>query len=308
MRKQIFLLSIILAHSSLFAQIPSTGAENWNFTEFLKTDLNVVLTGNKDVDEPLKSAFDEFWKLNAVHFITQEEFDDSVRDRSKFFFAPFKVTTQRIDGETEKVEHERIDFTWALTSGGWTKPDDISPIYYMYVILVSRFHDETIYSMSYRFNAQIKLMNDAMTKIRDEKAKISSSSDGMKFMERYFVNPQELKRMKLLIDEGIVQPEDFNKSESYSQNQLLTYKASAGLEEIQKAYPYNFEVVSQERIRQALDEREEGVAVISCVAFTNRVIHIFEASTLDCIYFKADVMGLSMKGKHYKELVKEMER
>lgn len=289
-----FILGLLLSIPS-FGQFPLMGFGSKHFDNLDGKTLSVVVSGNSVMDENLRSSFSDHWNFSDVEFISPEEMAYGITDENKYFFLSVNVSTTM---EGQVLNSTRTNKYLIITRGGYKSIDKVDKRKWVFALPMDFFNDEQmIPDMAYRIKPCIKLMNDAMTTIRNEKIKIKSGPDGVKFMSKeYSKNFSRLKDKTLLINKSMV------RSENTSYLDLsVRHRKSATEAEIREVYPYAIEVVDKSEIESAISNNRKERAVLISLSFVNQITMIFDTESLETLYYTFNKSGLSLKKKDYKK-------
>jgi len=295
MRFSVTLILALLLSVPSFGQFPLLGFGSKHFDNMEGKTLSVIVSGNSVMDENLRSSFSEHWNFSKVEFISPEEMAHSITDENKYFFLSVNVSTTT---EGQVLNSTRTNKYLIITRGGYKSIDKVDKRKWLFALPMDFFNDEQmIPDMSYRIEPCIKLMNDAMTTIRNEKIKIKSGPDGVKFMSNEFSkNFSRLKDKTLLINKSMVRREDA----SYL-DLSVRHRKSATEAEIREVYPYAIEVVDKSEIESAISKNRKESAVLISLSFVNQITMIFDTETLETLYYTFNKSGLSLNKKDYKK-------
>lgn len=289
----LFILYFLIS-SSLFAQFPLLGSGAKHFDQFDGKTLSVVLTGDSKMDETLRSSFSEHWNFSEVEFITSEEMANAITDADKYFFLSVVVSTST---EGEVLNSTRTNKYLIISRGGYKNLDKVDKRKWLFALPMDFHNDEQLIpAMAYRIEPCIKLMNDAMTIIKNEKIRISSGPAGVKFMsEEFSKNFSRLQNKTLLINKSMVRNPDKKLLEL-----SVRHRKSATEAEIREVYPYAIEIVPKSEIEKAISENPGEKAVLISLSFVNQITMIFDTETLETLYYTYNKSGISLRKKDYK--------
>lgn len=291
---------------SLFAQYPTQGAKDKDFQELFNSKVYVVKTGDETMDKATETAFSEYWKITGFEMISSAQLADMVSDESKYFFFNVEVKTETT---SSIMTTNRTSKYFVLSRGGYKNIEKIKMQNWLFGFPEDSWNQESdATDMAYRMEPNIKLMNEVIKTIKDTDAKVSFGKSAAEYMtEQYSGKLSELKNKTLLINQSNVQPEGWKPDrKNESSGEILVTKGSPTANEIKEDYPYKFEVVSSADFKDAFKNHRSGTAAVIQVAFTNFLYYIIDTETYDCLGFGYKTMGYSLKGKDYKDIVKEM--
>lgn len=276
------------------AQTPIYGANKKHFNDFKDRPLQVLLTGDKTFDTALVNALDEHWTFSEVNLRAGDpDLEDDFLNDEYYFLTTITVT---VDG----VMRSKY---LSVVRGGKQPGGNLNPRRSIFMIPVNTVHERQLTATAWRIAPAIKLTNDAMTKIREDKQAISSAPIGIKYMNKtYTENRGKLENKTLLIDENYVQPDNFQASRGRLDSRILKKSLTAG--EVAEIYPYRFEVVSQNELGKAIAEKRKDTAVLIPVNDAVFTAIVYDTETYEVLYYSAEPKKFTLTKKFFKKMAK----
>jgi len=300
--KTIATLLFVALTVSGFAQFPMQGAKDKDFQELFNSKLYVPESGDAAMDKATESALKEYWKISEFEMIPQSGLAEMIQDESKFFLVPVEV---KVETTGQAIRKNTTNYYLVLTRGGYKSIDKVKMQNWVFAFPMDIYGREIeVSDMAYRMGPNIKMMNNAIQTIKSKDENVSAGKSAAKFMEELYAGKSTaLKDKKLLVFESHVQPEGWKPEKFVLTPEEVIYRASATEKEIDEDYPYEFQVVDEGTIEEAIASHQSGTAVLIPVAFSNFIYLVIDTETYDCLYYGFQVSGLSTKSKSFANIV-----
>ncbi len=253
-------ISIFLSvfYCSLFAQFSPILKGKASCVRFLQSTTCVVLTENEAFNEDLKKAFEDNWKLTPYIFISQEDFEKKIIE-TEFSFIHINAFKQK--------EQKKTVGAMALFNGGF---NDL--LLYLNSSLAYIAYDNWGIEKDYlaiqdRLPAMVAQLNNTVFLVNDENITGSNPGDIYKqLISLYNAKSGVLKDKTLLIDKR------------------YEFEKIVSLAEFAKKYGYAYELVSAERIKEAILNKEADKAVLYCSSSLYKINQVTDCSSYEIIY------------------------
>lgn len=280
MKKSLYIVFFVIALcGDFYAQFSSTGYNSDEFKKFeLAKSIDVVLTGDANYDEAIKSAISSNWSLKPTNFITSEQFEESIKDETKSFLLLCKI---------EYRPSQSYHFLTIL-NGGKKK---LSKYGYGDLIAycpLNFFGDENkLTNCAYRLPILIHQLESTVKLIKDEKLSGGSFDLGEKLSQIYNKKSNIISK----------------------QNKVLLINSELGNikldnNDISEVYKNRFEICSKSKIEEVIKTKNSNYVILQPGITLNKFIFVFDASNYDCIYANIDIMGLKVKSSDFKQIMK----
>ncbi len=276
------------------AQTPIYGANKKHFNDFKDRPLQVLLTGNDAFDRALVNALDEHWTFSEVKLRGGDpDLEDDFLNEDYYFLTTITVT---VDG----VMRSKY---FSVVRGGKQPGGNLNPRRSIFMTPVNTVYERELPAMAWRIAPVIKLMNDAMTKIREDNQAISSAPVGIKYMNKTYVeNRGKLENKTLLIDENYIQPDGYDGNRFSPDYRIKKKSLTAG--EVGEIYPYRFEVASQREMAEAIAEKRKDTAVLIPVNDSVFTAIVYDTETYEVLYYSAEPKKFTLTKKFFKKMAK----
>lgn len=249
-------LSVI--YCSVFAQFAPILKGKTSCVRFLQSTTCVVLSENEAFNVDLKKAFEENWTMTPFIFISQEEFEKKIIE-TEFSFIQINAFKQKDEKKTVGA--------MALFNGGFSDLLLYLNASLAYVAYDNWGIEKDYLSTQNRLPAMVAQLNNTMFLINDKNISGANPTDIYKQLsEIYNAKAGVLKEKTLLIDKRY----EFTKIVSMT--------------EFAKKYGYAYELVSANRIKEAIDNKEADKAVLYCSSSLYKINQVTDCSTYEIIY------------------------
>ncbi|MBN1185087.1 MAG: hypothetical protein JXB49_22565 [Bacteroidales bacterium] len=213
----------------------------------------IVLFGEKDFNEKLKESVKKYWTITEYEFINLEDVDNF-------------------------IQHEGYNMLVPIVKGG-------GELFYMYYALIPT-GKKTVQSVSYskwyahmiiptqeRFVIRMDNIIQCMVNIihinQEQQFQGGAIKMGKHYVSYYNQFASRLKEGKLYLDK-----------------EFLEKHIGDDRREVKAVYPYNFEIIDGDRLKEIIDNKEENAYY--CVVDGNQTT-IFEVVTGDIIYCNVEM-------------------
>ncbi|MCW3788574.1 hypothetical protein [Plebeiibacterium sediminum] len=202
-----------------------------DYQDFFNTKTYVVLDDNplSDFNFMIKKVMPRVWNITDYEIISHAEFDEKRRDPSYSFIVTSTVT---FDKDKTKARYTFVSLLMGKDVYSITDMPDLCSIPLSYL----RVEDD---SYAYKMEGFIKFMQDHV-KLVSQNPKIINAN----MFKYYNKNVQSLNNKKLLLVK-----ED------------LTTEVNT-LSKIQSIYPYHVEIVTQEEVAKAIENKDPDVVYL----------------------------------------------
>ncbi len=202
-----------------------------DYQNFFNTKTFVVLDDNplSDFNFMIKKVMPRVWNITDYEIISHAEFDEKRRDPSYSFIVTSTVT---FDRDKTKARYTFVSLLMGQDVYSITDMPDLCSIPLSYL----RVEDD---SYAYKMEGFIKFMQDHV-KLVSQNPKIINSN----IFKYYNKNVKSLNNKKLLLVK-----ED------------LTTEVNT-LSKLQKVYPYHVEIVTQEEVTKAIENKDPDVVYL----------------------------------------------
>ncbi|GAF04175.1 hypothetical protein [Saccharicrinis fermentans] len=229
MKKIVFNLLLMFVLTSVGAQdhlpVPQ------DYKDFLKTKTLVVMDENpmSDFNFMIKKVMPSVWNLTDYEFISQSEFEEKRRDASYSFIVTSTVT---FDRDKTKARYTFVSLLMGKDVYSITDMPDLCSIPLSYL----RVEDD---SYAYKMEGFIRFIQDHV-KLVNKDPKIISRN----MFKYYNKNIKSLSNKKLLVVKEDLAPD------------------ANTISKIQKVYPYTVEIVTQEEVTKAIQDKDPDVVFL----------------------------------------------
>lgn len=287
-----FLITTILAVPVLTnAQVVTRSFDSEEMQQLLKSKTMMVLTGDKDYDAALKDAAQKYWTITPFDFVTIQDAEAQIADKSKSFLLPFLIT----------VTHEHVGANWkdymkvkswlSLINGGEKKIKNYSDAAVLALSGFNYWGDEVDYtSAAYRLDFMVKGINDGVKITLDKK--LTGNAAKMPFNVIDEINKKSVEALKgktLLVNKD-TKTSMFNKSQ-------LEEKVFKGA-----AYPYKYKFVSDAEFKAALKGNAADVLCLVPAIEVHKHLFVYDPSTRETLYYGWAIQGVYIKDKDIKSM------
>ncbi len=202
-----------------------------DYKDFLKTKTLVVLDENpmSDFNFMIKKVMPRIWNITDYEVITQPEFEEKRRDASYSFIVTSTVT---FDKDKTKARYTFVSLLMGKDVYSITDMPDLCSIPLSYL----RVEDD---SYAYKMEGFIRFIQDHV-KLVNNNPKIISAN----MFKHYNKNVKSLSNKKLYVVKEDLAP-DVNT-----------------ISKIKKVYPYSVEIVSQDEIAKAIENKDPDVVFL----------------------------------------------
>lgn len=276
------------------AQTPAYGANKKHFNDFKDRPLQVLLTGDDTFDRALVNALDEHWTFSEVKLRGGDpDLEDDFMNDDYYFLTTITVS---VDG----IMRSKY---FTVVRGGKQPGGNLNPRRAIFMTPVNTVTEINLPAMAWRIAPVIKFMNDAMTKIREDKKGISSVKEGIKYMNKtYTENRGKLENKTLLIHDYYIQPDGYDGNRFSPDYRIKKKSLTAG--EVGEIYPYRFEVASQREMAEAIAEKRKDTAVLIPVNDNVFTAIVYDTETYEVLFYSADPGRITPTKKFYKQMAK----
>ncbi|TLX74968.1 hypothetical protein E9993_11285 [Labilibacter sediminis] len=229
MKKLVLNLFFLLLAISVVAQkhLPS----EQDYKAFLNSKTFVVLDDNpmSDFNFMIKKVMPRIWNVTEYEIISHAEFDEKRRDPSYSFIVTSTVT---FDKDKTKARYTFVSLLMGKDVYSIAEMPDLCSIPLSYV----RVEDD---SYAYKMEGFIRFIQDHVQKVSENPKMISSN-----MFKYYNKNVKSLNNKKLLLVKDDLAPE------------------VNALSKIQSVYPYSVEIVTQEEVTNAIENKDPDVVFL----------------------------------------------
>lgn len=229
MKKLILNLLFLLLTVSISSQshLPS----EQDYKDFFNTKTFVVKDDNplSDFNFMIKKVMPRIWNVTEYEIITHAEFDEKRRDPSYSFIVTSTVT---FDKDKTKARYTFISLLMGKDVYSITEMPDLCSIPLSYL----RVEDD---SYAYKMEGFIRFIQDHVKRVVEDPKIISNN-----MFKYYNKNVKSLSNKKLLLVKEDLAPE------------VNT------IGKIQSVYPYAVEIVSQDEVRKAIENKDPDVVFL----------------------------------------------
>jgi hypothetical protein len=274
---KIGLFLILFIVSNLNAQYTSVGADSKVFNAFEAcSGIQVVLSGDKNFDEGIKSSLKSNWNLKPVEFIDNTTFENTINDETKAFMLLVKIS----DEKGQQVYH-----FLAIIMGGKKKIRKYSYDDMVAYCPLNGFGGESpLTNCAFRLPILIYQLQSVINLNKKNDFGSNSFTIGKNLNKFYSQNAKKIKSKTLLIN-----------------TDAANFKFTA--DEIKKeGYKYPVEYCNNEKIAEVIKNKDPKYAILQPAITLNKFIMVFDAATYECLYSKIDVMGMKVKIGDIKEI------
>lgn len=291
MLKKILIVILILTPAFIKAQVVTRSFDSDEMQQMLKSKTMMVLTGDKDYDASLKEAAQKYWTVTPFDFISLQDAETQVADKSKSFLFPFLITvTHEHVGQNWK-DYMKIKSWLSLVNGGQKKIKNYAD---GDVIALSGFNywgDEVEYtSAAYRLDYMVKGINDGLKITLDQK--LTGGAAKMPFNVIDEINKKTVAALKtktLLVNKD-TKTSMFNKS----QLEEKIFKEAN--------YPYKYKFVSDAEFKIALKGNAGDVLCLVPAIEVHKHLFVYDPSTRETLYYGWSIQGVYIKDKDIKSM------
>jgi hypothetical protein len=229
MKTKLTLLSLLLSTFILSGQAPFPNKDE--IKQFMASKTCVVLEQDQfsSYNVFIKEAVKKYWTLTPYQLITVQEFNKMQRDPAYSFI----VLTQT-NYEKDKA-NTLYNFLNLLQGKNVSKLGELPEI----CAIPLSFAGEDDYEYNYKFGAILLFMQKHAKMIADD-----PSLTGRKYLKYYNVNIPKVREKTLLIKEEDLSPE------------------ISTIEKIKAIYPYKVEIVSEEDIVKAIQDKTPNTLIL----------------------------------------------
>ena len=202
-----------------------------DYKDFLNSKTFVVLDDNpmSDFNFMIKKVMPRIWNVTEFEIISHAEFDEKRRDPSYSFIVTSTVT---FDKDKTKARYTFVSLLMGKDVYSITEMPDLCSIPLSYV----RVEDD---SYAYKMEGFIRFIQDHAKKVSENPKMISKN-----MFKYYNANVKSLSNKKLLLVKEDLSPE------------------VNSLSKIQSVYPYSIEIVSQEEVTKAIENKDPDVVFL----------------------------------------------
>ncbi|MGQ1787691.1 hypothetical protein [Saccharicrinis sp. GN24d3] len=229
MKKVVINLLLMFVVTSVGAQhhLPS----DQDYKDFLNTKTFVVMDENpmSDFNFMIKKVMPNVWSLTDYEFITQSEFKEKRRDPSYSFIVTSTVT---FDRDKTKARYTFVSLLMGKDVYSITDMPDLCSIPLSY----HRVEDD---SYAYKMEGFIRFIQDHVKLVNQNPQVISRN-----MFKYYNKNIRSLSNKKLLLVKDDLAPD------------------ANSISKIQKVYPYKVEIVAQEDVTKAIQDKDPDVVFL----------------------------------------------
>ncbi len=276
MKNKIALFLILLVIGNANGQFSSVGSDSKKFKAFEScTNINVVLSGDKDFDEGIKNAIKSEWNIKPAEFIDKTTFENTISDEKKAF-----MLLCTIDNDKGQNYH-----FLAIIMGGKKKIGKYSYDDLIAYCPLNAFSGETpLTKCAFRLPILIYQLQSTINLTKKNNLGENSFSIGKNLNRLYCQNAKKIKSKTLLINTD-------------ASNVKFT------IDEIKKdGYKYPIEFCNNEKIMEVIKNKDAKYAILQPAITLNKWIMVFDAATYECLYSSIDIMGLKVKMGDIKEI------
>jgi len=229
MKRIIF--SLVLAISILGLKAQKNMATEKDYKDFFNTKTYVVMDDNpmSDYNFMIKKVIPRVWNVTDYEFISHAEFDQKRRDPSYSFIVTSTVT---FDKDKTKARYTFVSLLLGKDVYSITDMPDLCSIPLSYL----RVEDD---SYAYKMEGFIRFIQDHVQLVAKNPGII-----GANMLKYYNKNVKSLGNKKLLLVKEDLTPE------------INT------LSKLQKLYPYHVEIVTQETVTKAIENKDPDVVFL----------------------------------------------
>lgn len=199
-----------------------------DYDAFLKSKTLVVMDPNpmSDFNFKIKAVMKNVWNVTEFEFITDQEFEEKKSDPSYSFLVSTVVT---FDADKTKARYNFLSLLLGEADKDVSELPDLCSIPLSYL----RVEDD---SYAYKMDAFVRFIQDHVNLMHKQPELIKAN-----VFKHYNKNVQSLKNKTLLLVK-----EDLPKTHNTQQK-------------IQKYYPYDLKIVSQEEVMEAIERKDPNV-------------------------------------------------
>lgn len=220
------LVGLFLMSTAMNAREHLPTKEDYN--AFLKSKTLVVMDPNpmSDFNFKIKAVMKNVWNVTEFEFITDQEFEEKKSDPSYSFLVSTVVT---FDADKTKARYNFLSLLLGEADKDVSELPDLCSIPLSYL----RVEDD---SYAYKMDAFVRFIQDHVNLMHKQPELIKAN-----VFKHYNKNVQSLKNKTLLLVK-----EDLPKTHNTQQK-------------IQKYYPYDLKIVSQEEVMEAIERKDPNV-------------------------------------------------
>jgi len=199
-----------------------------DYDAFLKSKTLVVMDPNpmSDFNFKIKAVMKNVWNVTEFEFITDQEFEEKKSDPSYSFLVSTVVT---FDADKTKARYNFLSLLLGEADKDVRDLPDLCSIPLSYL----RVEDD---SYAYKMDAFVRFIQDHVNLMHKQPELIKAN-----VFKHYNKNTQSLKNKTLLLVK-----EDLPKTHNTQQK-------------IQRYYPYDLKIVSQEEVMEAIERKDPNV-------------------------------------------------
>lgn len=252
-------------------QFVQVDTKSKSYRSMLNHKLTVVESDSSDYNEALHEAFDNYWEVSEVEYISMAEFENVKLDTSKTFFYAFRW------------RGERDRYLYYIINGGKTYFYYNQAIVYSPLALFNGENDLT--QSTYRLNYIAKGLNDAIQDLKDNKYS------------------EQFEKSLETVNEGFLKIAESKTLVINEETRSIAYKQDFGPTTSPAAfenYPYKYKFVKDEEFREILaSDSKEYICLVPLIEF-NKHFLIYETSSKKTVYYGWKLQGMKIESKDVK--------
>lgn len=275
----IILAALYFNPADVLAQCSSISFKSHEFLHFKASKTYALLTGDKDYDDAMSAALNECWKITPFDFIDVQELKKKIRDKNASFILPITISG-------EYIQYDYL----ALVNGGGKNLGHYSFEDMIAFASIDHYGDEpNSTDCAPRLINMLESMLNAMNIVEQNDFK----GNGNKIIASLF---------------------DYYRSQSYKikDRVLLFNKDNLGKKlngnDISNIYPYKFELCSQQKINDAIKNKDKNYYYFQPGLALGKCEYVFDPATGEVVYANEKITGMYIKKGEIEDLVKAINK
>ena len=258
MRLRIYFFIALAALSvNAYSQYSTIGYKSSKFLQFKASKTYAVTTGDKNYDDDMAAALNDCWKVTPFELITPDEFNKKVRDENASF-----LVSVVIEGDYVGTKYNFL----MLVMGG---KGSFKQYNYTDMLAFAPINHNGNESNNTDCGPRLVNMLESMLKAMDIVEQEDIKGEFKKMEERmesyYRKQAYKIKDRTLLISQDL-----FGKK--IDEN------------DITNTYPYKFEVCSQQKINEAIKNKNKSYYYYQPAYTQNKFAFVFDPATGEVVY------------------------
>lgn len=269
MKKLFFIILFLAVRISSYAQLSSIAFNQKKYDNFKNNITCVVKTGRNEFDQELANVLKEKWKISKYTFITGDEFEVRIKEKSTTFLLFSNFGLVLINGGYPNITYYGIYDMFAFCP------------------LNNIINEKYPSDIQYRLRNMIESMVRSLELIEENKLKGNMISE---LTKKYNENSPSIKNKTLLFC-------------------LENMGPNITLNDLKDNYPYKFEVVTKEKLAQIIKDKNPNYLYFHHMfSDTYKYIFVFDPVNGEVLFasYSMNPMGL-VSISNIKDLTKKIE-